>query len=127
MDSVPIGLSGAWFEEAIAAARKACEFTERSLTTLGILAGIYGPAGRQAEARALLEELAALRRTAYVSPIAMVMAHGGLFESDRVLEWLEKASKSDDNIVCPLKCEPTFDLLRSHPRFQALLRRMNLG
>jgi eukaryotic-like serine/threonine-protein kinase len=115
------------FEDAIAAAQKACELTRRSATTLGILAGIYGPAGRQGEARALLEELAALRRTTYVPPIAMVMAHAGLFESDRVLEWLDKGiTERDDNVVCALKCEPTFDPFRSHPRFQALLRRVNL-
>jgi len=114
------------FEEAIAAAQKACELTRRSGTTLGILAGIYGSAGRQGEARELLEELAALRRTTYVPPIAMVMAHAGLLESDRVLEWLDKGiTERDDNIVCALKSEPTFDPLRN-PRFHFLLRRINL-
>ena len=115
------------FEEAIATAQKACELTGRSPTTLGILAGMYGSAGQQREARAMLEELTALRRTTYVPPCAMVMAHGGLLESDRVLEWLDKGiEERDDNIVSALKSAPTFDPLRSHPRFQTLLRRMNL-
>ena len=114
-------------EEAIASAQKACELSGRSGTTLGILAGIYGPAGRRGEARALLAELTALRRTTYVPPTAMVMAHGGLFESDRVLEWLHKGiEERDQGIVCALKCEPIFDPLRNQPRFQALLRTMNL-
>jgi hypothetical protein len=84
---------------------------------------MFGPAGRHGEARALT----ALRRTTYVPPAAMVMAHAGLLESDRVLEWLEKGiEERDHNIVCTLKCAPIFDPLRSHPRFQALVRRMNL-
>jgi len=115
------------FDEAIAAARKACELSGRSPMTLGILAGMYGLAGRRGEARALLEELTAMRRTTYVPPIAMVTAHLGLFEWDRVLEWLDKGvEERDDNVVRALKCAPIFNPLRSHPRFRELLRRMNL-
>jgi TolB-like protein/Flp pilus assembly protein TadD len=115
------------FEEAIAAAQKACALSGRSAMPLAILAGVYGHAGRQGEARALLEELTALRRTTYVQPFAMVMAHRGLFESDRVLEWMDKGiEERDEHIICALKCNPTFDPLRNHPRFQAMLRRINL-
>jgi hypothetical protein len=46
---------------------------------------------------------------------------------DRAFEWLEKGVDERDLIlVAALKTEPGYDPLRSHPAFQALLRKMNL-
>ncbi len=42
------------------------------------------------------------------------------------LDWLERASEARDPNVPYITCFPMFDSLRSEPRFQALLRRMNL-
>jgi serine/threonine-protein kinase len=115
------------FEEAIAAAQKACALSGRNALTLGLLAQVYGRANRQAEGRALLEELATQRRLNYVPPFAMVMAYVGLGELDHALEWLEKGvEERDPNIVCTLKSSPTFAPMRGHPRVLALLRKMNL-
>jgi len=47
---------------------------------------------------------------------------------DRVhaLDWLEKAYAERDPGMPFISCNPIFDPLRAEPRFQALLRRMNL-
>ncbi len=41
------------------------------------------------------------------------------------LEWLEKAVQTRDAGCSWLKVDPQFDPLRSDPRFQSILRRMN--
>jgi TolB-like protein/tetratricopeptide (TPR) repeat protein len=114
-------------DEAIAAAERACELSDRHPDTLGILGLAYGLAGRHGEARALLEELLAKRRRIYVPPFAMAAVYRGLGELDAALEWLEKGVEERDYIVVGgLKSEPRYILLRGHPRYQTLLRKMNL-
>ncbi len=121
--------TGTWgrHDEAIAAAEKACELSGRNAPTLGVLGLSYGRAGRRGDAQALLEELTTKRRTAYVPPYAMAAIYRGLGEVDRAFEWLEKSVDERDMIlVTALKTEPGYAPLRSHPAFQALLRKMNL-
>jgi len=117
--------------EAIAAAEKACQLSGRNSAVMGVLARAYGGAGRRDEARALLEELTIRRRTAYVPPVAMMMAHAGVRQFGHVLEWLEKAIEERDvNIIMNLKSDPgtgpMHKFIRWHPRFRAVLRTMNL-
>jgi TolB-like protein/Tfp pilus assembly protein PilF len=47
-------------------------------------------------------------------------------DTTRALDWLEKACDDHDPNMPYISCMPLFDPLRSEPRFQALLRRMNL-
>ena len=46
---------------------------------------------------------------------------------DQIFEWLEKGIDERDMIVvCALKTEPGYIPLHEHPRYRALLRKMNL-
>jgi serine/threonine-protein kinase len=113
--------------QAIATAEKANELSGGNAMTLGVLGGVYGQAGRTAEARQLLEELTARRRLTYVPASALAFVHRGLGELDASLEWTARGiEERDPIIVTSLKIAPTHDPLRSHPAFQALLRKMNL-
>jgi hypothetical protein len=47
-------------------------------------------------------------------------------DTDRALEWLERVLDSGEAGGPYLSCAPTWDGLRAEPRFQSLLRRMNL-
>jgi TolB-like protein/tRNA A-37 threonylcarbamoyl transferase component Bud32 len=115
------------FEEAIAAAEKANQFSGGNALTLGTLGSLYGRAGRTAEARQLLEELTARRRSAYVPASALAIVHSGLGERQESLEWIAKGiEERDPIIVTALKGSPTYDSLRPYPAYQALLRKMNL-
>ena len=115
------------FEEAIAAAEKANQFSGGNALILGTLGSLYGRAGRTAEARQLLEELTARRRLTYVPASAFAIVHRGLGEPQESLEWIAKGiEERDPIIVTALKASPTYDSVRPHPAFPALLRKMNL-
>ena len=59
------------------------------------------------------------------SPAGLALVELGLGHKEKALAWLEKAYEDhDDDALLDLKMDPTFDPLRSDPRFQDLLRRM---
>jgi tetratricopeptide (TPR) repeat protein len=114
------------FEEALAEANKACDLCGRNSRALGLTAWLHGVAGQRCESRTLLEELTTQRRTTYVPPSAMALAYRGLGEAEQVLEWLERGVEERDlMIVSNIKAEPLL-VERGHPRYNALLRKMNL-
>lgn len=47
-------------------------------------------------------------------------------EKDKAFEWLETAVRERDFSISSIKVDPDFDLLRSDPRFDALLKKMGL-
>ena len=56
-----------------------------------------------------------------------MLVYLGLGEMDKALEWMVRGIDGRDaHCVLSLKSEPAFDPLRSHPTYQALLRKMNL-
>ena len=55
--------------------------------------------------------------------IARMYAFAG--DKDLAQQWLEKAYQDGDSTMVYLKVDPSFDILRDDPRFQALLRKMN--
>ncbi len=62
----------------------------------------------------------------YVRPMELADDYARLGRIDDALEWLERAYDERDGDLAFIKTEPIYDGLRSDPRFQALLRRMNL-
>jgi tetratricopeptide (TPR) repeat protein len=65
-------------------------------------------------------------QTQYVAALTMVGAFVDLGDKDKTFEWLNKAYQEHSNGLGAIAVEPAFDPLRSDPRFQDLLRRMNL-
>jgi hypothetical protein len=56
--------------------------------------------------------------------IARLLLQGG--DPERALDWLEQAYDARMQDMIYLGVNPTWDPLRSEPRFQELLRKMNL-
>jgi hypothetical protein len=73
-----------------------------------------------------LKPAVARSKRQYVNPAGLADLYARLGENDQAFEWLEKARQERDNSIAFIKVEPTFDSLHSDPRFQGLLRRMNL-
>jgi len=114
------------FDEAVAAAEKAVELSERTPGALGILGLAYGLAGRKADANKVLNELLKLNESRYVTPAALVNVYIGLGDKDQAFAWLEKAYEERSNYIAYLKVFPIVDPLRSDPRFADLVRRVGL-
>jgi DNA-binding winged helix-turn-helix (wHTH) protein/TolB-like protein len=61
------------------------------------------------------------------SPVTIARSFVRLGNNDEAFAWLEKAIDARATGVWGLKVDPTFDSLRSDPRFAKLLRQMNLS
>ena len=83
----------------------------------------YGMAGKQAEARAILNQLDALSKRRYVSPLYFAIVLAGLKENDRAIEYLNKAFDARHPGLVLIRIEPMFDGLRSDERFKQLIKR----
>jgi serine/threonine-protein kinase len=55
------------------------------------------------------------------------MAHVGLGNDERALEWLERAADEGSMGFYMPSVEPAWDPLRGQPRFQRLLHRLGLA
>lgn len=108
-------------------ARAVVELTDRSPWSLSALAVIHARRGEREEARALLRELLEVRRTRYVSPPALANVYLALGDHEPALMWLEQAVDERTNAAAYLGVERPYDVLRPHPRYQALLARVRLN
>ena len=111
------------YPEAIAALERAIAHS-RHPTVLASAASVYGRAGRKREALKLIDELKEGSRQHYIAPAHFAEAYIGLDE-DETMTWLERAYEEHDQGMADINAYPGFDALRSKPRFQALVRRMN--
>ena len=112
------------YPEAIAALEREVH-RRRDPVPLANLASVYGLAGRKREAVKLIDELKERSREHYISDAVFVEAYIGLGEKDEAMARLERAFEEHDQWMVDIKSYPGWDALRSEPRFQALVRRMN--
>jgi TolB-like protein/predicted Ser/Thr protein kinase len=89
------------------------------------LAAAHAAAGNRDEALRILGRLKQQSKREYISPYSIALVYVGLGDNNEALAWLQKALDDHDGLMDVLKVEPGLDPLRSEPRFQALLRRMN--
>ncbi len=112
--------------DAIEAIKKFVELTAGSVLALTLLGFAYGVAGMKEEAFKILEQLDELSKDRYVGPIFRAVMWMELGEKNKALDYLEKAYEERDSFMAWLKVWPVFDSLRAEPRFQAMLKKMNL-
>jgi serine/threonine-protein kinase len=94
---------------------------------LGQLGEAFGLAGEEAKARNILDTLLEQSRARFVSPYHLAYVHTGLGEHDLAMDRLEEAFESRSGAIYGIKGSFLFKPLHGHPRFTALLRRMNLA
>jgi tetratricopeptide (TPR) repeat protein len=112
--------------EAIAAAQKFVELSGGSVISVSLLGTAYGLAGMKDEALKTLERLDVMSKDHYVGSLYKAWVWNGLGETNKTLENLEKAYDERESNLAYIKVWPLLDSLRSEPRFQALLKKMNL-
>ena len=111
--------------EAVAALRQAVVCAQGDLFSQGYLGWALGLAGEKDEAQAILSRLKQRRTEGYFSAFLIAVVLVGLGEHDQPVEWSLQASEDRDGLLPFLHEFAPFDHIRSDPRFQDLLRRMN--
>jgi serine/threonine protein kinase/tetratricopeptide (TPR) repeat protein len=114
------------YSEAVAECAKALESSGKDPTVLGDCGNVYALAGRRQQALSLLDRLKNLSVRRYVDPSNMALVYDGLGDNDNAMIWLERAYTQRSAGICGVGFELWSEKLRSDPRFQNLLRRMNL-
>jgi len=112
--------------DAIEAGRRAVDLSNRMQLCVAGLAEAYAAAGQDSEAREILRELSTRSKEEYVAPFSLARVYAALRELDAACDWLERAYADRNGLLVYIATDVRFDPLRSHPRFRALLRTMNL-
>jgi TolB-like protein/Tfp pilus assembly protein PilF len=94
--------------------------------TWAIAAYVAGRSGDRARAKLALEQLRRIEGHSGFDSLSLAIAYIGMGDNDNALAWLEKAHQEHSGSLSALKVDPTYDPLRSDPRFEQLLRRIGL-
>jgi serine/threonine-protein kinase len=87
----------------------------------------YGCAGKQRQAREILDRLESLSRTTYVPATSLVYVFIGLGDWDRAFDWLEQGYREHATGLGLLSSDERYDPARSDARFKRLLTRIGLA
>ena len=112
---------------------KAIQIYEKSTPALsqipiiqGALGCAYAMAGRTSEAHRILEGLSNAAKTGYIPAGSFAWIHIGLGEIDKAFDWFDKLVDERGMVSVYINFTQNIEPIRSHPRYKALLRNMNL-
>ncbi len=112
--------------EAVAEYQRAAELSQGNEDPIAGLAHAYTAAGKRGEAQKVLRKWLTEAKTSYVSPYMIATIYSGLGEKNKAFEYLEKAyQERSSDLSYFLRADLRLDSLRSDPRFENLLQRMN--
>jgi eukaryotic-like serine/threonine-protein kinase len=114
------------YEEAITELQKVTALSKYNATNLSAIAYAYSMAGQRVAALKTLHQLKHDSEHGSAPWYQTAVVYVGLGEKEQALESLEKAYAERNKWLVFLKVEPSFDPLRSEPRFKSLLQQMNL-
>jgi serine/threonine-protein kinase len=114
------------FDEALACYARARQADADSKFVDSLQAMTLAVAGRHAEARTMLEDIARRAVSDYISPVSIAYISTALGDRDGAFDNLDRAIFDRDPNVLGLSTNPIFDGLRDDERYHALLRKMQL-
>ena len=114
------------FPEAIAALQKATILSGNSTGSLSDLAYAYAVFGNHEKAIETVRELDKLSEHVYVSKYYVACIQAALGNKDKAFESLESSYKERDADLIFLNVDPKFDVLRSDPRYEIILKKIGL-
>jgi TolB-like protein/Tfp pilus assembly protein PilF len=113
------------FAEAISAYEKALSLSDDTYTRAVLIRALM-QAGRRSEAERQMEALRTLASKSYVPNFCFAIAHTALGNKEAAIAMLEKDVEERSSFVVTIGIELGLNELRDHPRFKAMLQRMNL-
>jgi len=115
-------------QQSIASVETAVRVAPTVTVASGYLAGLYVRAGERTRAEKVMELVRERKAKHYVSPAYFAFYHAALGDSDKMFEYLQAAqAEGDPNLTHFMNAEPYFQAFRSDPRYQALMKQMNLA
>jgi serine/threonine protein kinase/Tfp pilus assembly protein PilF len=116
------------YKEAIEYCEEAGAPVSASPYAISALGYLYAISGKKDEAQRVRDRLNRLSEQKYISPRFVASIYAGLGERDKALESLGAAYEDRSLQIGPgIIADPTYNSLRTEPRFQELLRRMGLN
>ena len=112
--------------EGLAELERAVAVEPGNTMWLGQLGQAYAMAGDRNRATEILGKLVDVARSYYVSPYHFAYIYVGLGEYDQAMDFLERAVAERTGPAYSIKGSFLLTPLHTHPRFRALLRKMNL-
>jgi tetratricopeptide (TPR) repeat protein len=113
-------------EDAIAEFEKGVELSKGDPVAKAYLARAYAAFGKRDQATQLLNELLVLSKTQYVSPGEIGGVYAALGQPNEAFQWLNKAFADRTSALIYLRVDRVYDPIRKDPRFDQLLKKMNL-
>lgn len=114
------------FDDAIGQARIAHSLCPTNSSARANEAYAHAKAGRQQEAREILATFLKLSAKRYVPATNIALIYNALGRTDEAFTWLERAVEQRVPWLVFSGVEPKWKNLSNHPRYQALLRQLNL-
>ena len=112
--------------EAVEAFRQQVTVAPDAPVPQAMLGWGVGLVGQRREALTILGDLERPRSKSYVGGSLLAWICAGLGDRDRALSWLQQAAEERDGLLAAhMSWLAIFDPLRSDPRFQALVKKMN--
>jgi len=112
--------------EGLCELEQAASLSPGSTLFLAQLGEAYGLTGDSAKARETLARLHAMAETRFVMPYHFAYVYTGLGDSEKAIDLLEVAVEERAGGAYGIKGSFLFAPLRPHPRFRALLQKINL-
>jgi Flp pilus assembly protein TadD len=114
-------------QKAIDEMKKGVELSGGDAGAISSLAYAYAHIGDLKQARRLLEQLKKSWSKEHVAAWDIAIVYVGLGNHEQALNWLERAATDHSQNLLRIKIEPWLKPLYQEPRFQALVRKMNLA
>jgi TolB-like protein/Tfp pilus assembly protein PilF/predicted Ser/Thr protein kinase len=126
MDDLAIDyLSMSMYAEAVASVEKGMSPAGRTSRLVCQLGRAYALSGRKDEAEILVQELQQRATSEYVFPVDFAWLYATLGNTDEAFRWLERAYQERHFSLWRLRMPSLWESLRSDPRFDDLVQRMN--
>ena len=113
-------------EEAIAEFLKAADLFKESSDVIIEYKKAYAVSGMRGYWQIKLDLAKEQSKQSYIPSYEIARLYAHLSKEDQAFEWIEKAYEERSYELVYLKVDPSFDSLRSDPRFAALLKKIGL-